>query len=112
MASVNLSPIVARVVELGDIIRDLTAERDVLKGHLSEHLPLGTHLVDGWQVIVTLPEPRWSAKGKRDFTATYPADAFPDLYETALDTKAADQVLTDAERKAYLLAAKRQVTVR
>lgn len=110
----NLDPIVTRVVELGDIIRDLTAERDVLKGHLAANLSLGTHIINGWNVIVTLPAARWSAKGKRDFEANHPAAKFPELYAEVieLDTTAADEVLTDIERDAYLIPAKRQVTVK
>jgi len=113
VAAQNHSAIVARIVELGDIIKDLTAERDALKGHLAANLPIGTHVIDGWQVIITLPQPAWSAKGKREFAKTYPVADYPELYAhvVELNTSAADQVLTDIERDAYLIPPKRQVKV-
>jgi hypothetical protein len=106
-----LAPTVERVAELGDLIRELTNERDELKNHLAANLDVGTHLIEGWQVIVKLPEPRWSAPGKRKFEATHPSEDYPELYALALDTKAADTVLTALEREAYLLTPKRSVTV-
>ena len=110
----NVEPIVLRVVELNTQIKALTAQKAVHSEWLCANVPVGSHVIAGHDVIVKQPEPAWSAKGKRDFVQEHPVAEFPELFRTeiVLDTDAADKVLTDIERDAYLIPAKRNVTVK
>jgi len=109
----NLDPIVKRHVELDAKKKEIEAELKVLKEHLADNLPVGTHPIAGFQVSVKEPKVAWSAAGKREFTAQYPIAENPEFYIEVpqLDTSVAERVLTDRELAAYLLEPKKTVTV-
>jgi hypothetical protein len=111
MDKTAMEDLVTRDVFIQAQIDVLTKEKTEIRKTLVGELGLGTHLIAGYQVIVSQPA-KWTTETKALFASEHPETENPNFYLLQLDTKTVEQHLAPVDVARYKLPAAKQVQVR